>query len=384
MAPGKRLSLFVFVDAFGWELVSRHGFLNDLIVRRAPMGTIFGYSSTCVPTILTGKLPREHGHFAFYRYDPAQSPFRAYRPLRWLPTVVASRARVRNKLSRVVEKLHGFTGYFQLYNMPFEHLHLFDYSEKRDIYRPGGINGGCPIIVDLLEEKAVPYVLPSWRLTDDERYRIVHEAVDARSISFAFLFLGKLDGVLHMQGTRSEQVTAKIREYERMLTNLVATAKARYGDVRLFVFSDHGMTDTTEPCDVMGRVERLGLRFGVDYAAAYDSTMARFWFMNDEARKRIEEALAHEPNGRILSDETLQAWGCDFPGRAYGELFFLTNPGRLLCPSFMGARPIAAMHGYDPFDKDSVAAFQTSVEDVELPARLDGVCDIMRREVLAS
>ena len=382
MARRQRLSLFVFIDAFGWELVSRYGFLDNLIKRRAPMGTIFGYSSTCVPTILTGKLPREHGHFAFYRYDPKHSPFKWYRPLQLLPEAIASRARVRNQLSRVVERLHGFTGYFQLYNMPFKYLHLFDYSEKRDLYRPGGINGGAPTLFAALEERGVPYALPSWRLTDDERYASARKDIENAAVPFAFLFFGKLDGLLHYHGTGAQQVQDKIREYERMLTELVETARKGYEDVRLFVFSDHGMTDTTTPCDVIGRIERLGLRFGVDYAAAYDSTMARFWFMSAEARKRIEDALAQEPNGRALSEATLAEWGCDFPGHAYGELFFLCNPGRLLCPSFMGARPITAMHGYDPFDKDSIAAFQTSVEDVELPTRLDGVFNIMKREAL--
>ena len=53
------LRLYCFIDALGWKLAEQHGFLQDLLVTRAPLGTLLGYSSTCDPSILTGKLPRE-------------------------------------------------------------------------------------------------------------------------------------------------------------------------------------------------------------------------------------------------------------------------------------------------------------------------------------
>ncbi len=71
----KRISLFVFIDALGWELLKRHSFLDDILITKEPLGTIFGYSSTCDPTIITGKLPRYHGHFSFFYFNPEGSPF---------------------------------------------------------------------------------------------------------------------------------------------------------------------------------------------------------------------------------------------------------------------------------------------------------------------
>ncbi|MBI2951474.1 hypothetical protein HYY27_05230, partial [bacterium] len=65
MLPDRRkLALFVFIDAFGWEILRRRPFLDDLLKVKAPLTTVLGYSSTCDPTILTGRLPREHGHFS--------------------------------------------------------------------------------------------------------------------------------------------------------------------------------------------------------------------------------------------------------------------------------------------------------------------------------
>ena len=74
----RSLSIFVFIDALGWRIYRRHQarFLSGELHTREPLGTVFGYSSTCDPTIITGRLPPEHGHFSFFVYDPAHSPFR--------------------------------------------------------------------------------------------------------------------------------------------------------------------------------------------------------------------------------------------------------------------------------------------------------------------
>ena len=40
------------------------------------------------------------------------------------------------------------------------------------------------------------------------------------------------------------------------IRGLYEKAVAHYGDVSLFLFSDHGMTDIKEVCDVMGRIDK--------------------------------------------------------------------------------------------------------------------------------
>lgn len=381
MPDQHKLSLFVFIDALGWELVRRHAFLDDLLSAKAPLGTVLGYSSTCDPTILTGRLPREHGHFAFFCYNPSESPFRPFRSLAALPGFLTRRARVRRLMSKAIRRYLGYTGYFQIYNVPFHHLPLFDYSEKRDIYQPGGINGGVPTIFDQLREREIPFHLSNWRRGEAENLRSLEAAVISGGVRFAYLYLASLDADLHAHGTRSPVVSNKIRWYEHQLRRLVTLAGERYGAVNVYVFSDHGMTDVSEVCDLMAGVDRLDLRFGVDYAAVYDSTLARFWFLNEPARDRIAAALAAEPRGRILSAGELADYGCDFADRRYGELFFLMKPGVLICPSFMGARPLAGMHGYAPEHRDSLATFASNAAPDPMPRRLDELYHLMLNEV---
>ena len=379
---GRRLTLCVFIDGFGWELIQRHSFLDDLLVTKAPLGTVLGYSSTCIPTILTGSLPQVHGHLSFFYYNPEGSPFGACRYLSVLPRFITDRGRVRRWISKAIQRLYGFTGYFQIYNVPFEVLPLFDYSEKRDIYRPGGINLGTPTIFDHLREEGVPHHVSDWRASEESNIRALEGVLLEAEVEFAYLYLASMDALLHAHGTRSPAVKEKIAWYDRHIRLLIEEAGRRYAEVRVFIFSDHGMTDTRETCDLMARVEGLGLRFGVDYAAAYDSTMARFWFLNDEARKRILEALGEERRGRILSDGEMKRYGCDFPDRRYGQAFFLLDPGVLLCPSFMGLKPIAGMHGYDPEDPDSLAMFASNVKVDSPPRRLDDLHALMKKEAV--
>jgi hypothetical protein len=59
-----KLTLFLFVDAFGWEVLKKNPlFLKGRIKDKMPLKTIFGYSSACDPSIITGKTPQEHGHW---------------------------------------------------------------------------------------------------------------------------------------------------------------------------------------------------------------------------------------------------------------------------------------------------------------------------------
>ena len=375
------LVLAVFVDAFGWEIVRARGFLDDVFTVRRPLGTVFGYSSTCIPSVLTVLRPRDHGHFSFFYHDPARSPFRPLAPLGLLPRALTRRGRVRHQLSRLVQRAYGYTGYFQLYNMPFEHLALFDYSEKRDLYQPGGIRSGAPTLFDACRRRGIPFSLSDWRAPEASNFARLERDLERGEVPFAYLYLASLDAIMHDTTKSSPQAEAHLQGYERALGRVLQLARTRYDEVRVHLFSDHGMATITATCDLMARVERLGLRFGVDYAAAYDSTMARFWFLADGARDRIVSALHEERAGHWLDDATLAAWGVDFPGQTYGQAIFLLDPGVLLVPSFMGETRLAGMHGYAPDHADSVAHYASNVQVATPPRDLTDMKALLLAEV---
>ena len=98
---GKHLTLFMFIDAVGWEIIKKNDFCAQALPFRYPSKMQFGYSSTAIPTILSGKKPVEHKHFSFYYYDPVKSPFKIFKYLllQYLPGRIFNRWRVRHLLS---------------------------------------------------------------------------------------------------------------------------------------------------------------------------------------------------------------------------------------------------------------------------------------------
>jgi predicted AlkP superfamily pyrophosphatase or phosphodiesterase len=374
-----KVSIVVFIDALGWEVLRNRRFLEEELPFRSKLRSVFGFSSACVPSILTGNQPRDHGHWSFFYHTRERSPFRPLRMLRWLPGSLADRGRVRNWISKLVKRAYGFKGYFQLYNMPFRLIDRFDYCEKRDLFRPGGMNKGESIF-DRLERSGTKYHCSDWRQGEDANLESLKASLAEGEIPFAFLYMASMDALLHQVGKSSDQVDAKLEWYEQRLRELMALAREHYDEVRLFVCSDHGMATVEHTVDIGSQVDALGLNEGRDFIATYDSTMARFWFNSDEARRRITALLNTIPEGRILPDKELAALGCDFDGQQYGELIFLLDAGVLIVPSHMGTKPITGMHGYHPDHPDSDASLLSNVPP---PVRSDCITDvfhIMRAE----
>ncbi len=357
------LHLFIMVDACGWEILQGRPFLQKLAPHRRKLESVFGYRSTCVPSILSGRWPDEHRNWCYFVYDPENSPFRSLRALRWLPAAVTGRRIFRRWLTKFVKVQLKFRGYFDLYNIPFRFIHLFDFTEKKSPLKPKGMNRG-PNIFDILEERKVPYfVTDPTRPEPENRDRLIAD-IAAERIDFAFQYWAGLDGLLHMAGNDSPKIAVKLDEYEDWITRTVDAAKGHYEEVRLHVFSDHGMANCDEHLDLRKVIDALPLEFGVDYAAVYDSTMARFWFLTEKARPLIEKALAGVSEGRVMPEDELRGFRAFFEDGYFGELIFLVREGVLIVPSHMGERPIRAMHGYYPYDPQSYATLLTSHDGV--------------------
>ena len=357
------LPLFIMLDACGWEIVRNDPFLETLAPTRKKLTSVFGYSSACVPSIVSGRWPEDHRNWSYFVYDPQNSPFKFLKPLRWFPKAVTSRRIFRRWLTKLVRNQLRFQGYFDLYNIPFEHISLYDFSEKKSPLKPQGMNRG-PNIFDFLQSKGINYYSSDPDLSEEQNYPRLLSAIATGKIDFAFSYWPGLDGLLHRVGNQSPEIPKKLRLYEEWINKVVQTAREHYAEVRLYVFSDHGMANCDELLDLKSKVEALPAKMGRDYAVVYDSTMARFWFFNENAKRQVVQLLQNVPEGRIMPDQELKELRAFFPDRYFGELIFLVREGVLIVPSHMGERPIRAMHGYHPSEKHSFATLFTNQRDV--------------------
>jgi len=368
------ISIFVFIDAFGWEIYQRYGFLKNLLPYAKKLETTFGFSSAADPSILTGRYPDEHTHWSSFVYDPYNSPFKPLRLLSYLPPALVNNWTVRHNLSKVIKKLYRYTGYFEMYLVPFAYLPYFDYLEKKDYYVPGGIMQ-TDTIFDWCVKKEIPYFCSNWRHNEEDIVKENLQAISTGKPEFCFVYLPKLDAVMHEFGPESWQTAMKLEWLETQVQKIYSYAQRIYHKVNLSVFSDHGMAPVSRAVDIQALVEKTNLKYGVDYLAFYDSTMVRFWFLTQDSRNIMEQILNSIPEGRILPEEELKQMHVHFPHNKFGEMFFLMQEGILINPSFMGNKVIKGMHGYHPRDAHSSAVL---LSNQVLPGSINSIIHIRR------
>ena len=221
--------------------------------------------------------------------------------------------------------------------MPPSLLPLFDWTEKRSIYARGGIGGGRSIFDRLAERGAAHHVYTYHQHRDAEIFDQAGRDLAAGESGFYFLYLSEVDALLHHHFHDRQKVDEKLDWYAGELRRLFTAARTADPEATFTIFSDHGMAPVREHYPLVDQVEALGFHAPSQYLAIYDSTMARFWFFDEAARREIVALLESVPCGRVVPDAELQELGVWFPDRRYGELILLLHPGWLLAGSRFNA-----------------------------------------------
>jgi predicted AlkP superfamily pyrophosphatase or phosphodiesterase len=165
-------------------------------------------------------------------------------------------------------------GYFDLYNIPFKYIHLFDFTEKKSPLKPEGMNRGTNIF-DTLEAANVPYYVTDTLQPEEEHLRALKAHIESERIDFAFQYWAALDGLLPMVGNDSPETPLKLDHYEKWIGEVMDLAKKHYKHVDLHVFSDHGMANCDVLLDLRAKVDELGLKLGVDYEVTHISHICK-------------------------------------------------------------------------------------------------------------
>ena len=367
----KTIEIFLFIDALGWKIVNEHDFLTDMLPYRKKINMQFGYSSSAIPTILSGKTPAEHGHLGLFRFAPEVSPFKKLSQWAWFfkPASFWNRGRVRHHLSKLLKKIYGFTGYFQLYRMPLWKLKFMDYCEKKNLFVANGMED-IANLHDVLSSKKVDFHISDWHLSDDENYCAAEKAIEDGK-NFLFVYTASFDGVLHDKINDIPAIRTKLDEIRKRIGHLYRKAEEYAECVHFTVISDHGMTPLAGTVDIMSRIAQSGLIFGRDYGGCFDSTMARFYYLTENSRRVIREIMKEFP-GRFLSCEEEKKYKIYRSDRAFGDEIFLLEAGVQIVPSDMGDKALNGMHGFIPEDQHSFAAM---LSNTALPENIEHVAD---------
>ena len=357
-----KASIFVLMDALGWEWIKDHPFLKSAAPYRRPLDSVLGFSTAAIPSILTGRFPEEHGRLSLFHRANGHSPFNKLKLICAMPPAIVENRYARFAVKTIARRMNNLTGYFQLYGIPLSYLPKLDICEKRNIYAPGGIPGSTSIF-DLLASSGNSYKAYCYHDGTDQQLLASIEA-DLRTggPKFYFLYLAELDYYLHLHADDRAGVAGVLEKYSAAIAHLHEVAVETYGAADIHVFGDHGMAPTVATVNIQAMLAPLPISSPADYLCLLDSTMARFWFFSERARELVTAALKDVDGGKWLDPGDLKDLHSWFPDGKYGEKIFLTEPGTVIAPSHMGERAMAGMHGFLPSAPHSRSGFVSSVD----------------------
>jgi hypothetical protein len=371
-ATRARRLLFVFVDALGpAQLDALRAPLGGLPHARTLDG-ILGYSSGALPTILTGRAPREHGRMCLFA-RAAHDGDSLLSPLRWLgllPRVVHERGVVRRALGKLLARASDVRGYVALHRVPPAKFRWLDLPERDDLFGAREVGGAPTFLADARDAGLSVYASP-WQLGDEARWAATDEALRCAAPDLCFLYAPALDATLHAHGNDTRRAYDIARDIGAQIDRARARMSADGRDVATIVVGDHGMGDVAATIDPRGVVDAMEAR-SPSLRSFVDSTMLRLWAPPHALeRARIAVARARWP-GRWLDAAALDARGAPTRGAPYGDAIFVLDEGVIFAPSHVGGHA-RGMHGYDLDAPSSRAALAS---DVEIPTAVRALSDV--------
>ena len=210
-------------------------------------------------------------------------------------------------------------------------------------------------IFDDLAASPARGLVRDWRTPEIASLAEFEAALAGGELDWGLIYLPGLDGLLHAEGSGGAGVAAHLAWYEERIRRLREAGSRGATEFRLYVFSDHGMSDVREGLDLITPLEGAFGRNGDDYLAFYDSTMVRVWADDPALRERIGAFLEGRPKGRLVADAERAGLGVAFSDRSQGDLTWVCDEGAIILPSYMGRTLLAGMHGYHPDAVDADA-----------------------------
>ena len=215
-------------------------------------------------------------------------------------------------------------------------------------------------IFHILEKHRMTYTMDGFTSLSDlgRRTHLTISELAAREISkntdFIPLYIGETDSIGHRYGRDIDSIRPTLRKVDKQLEDIYKMASS--ADYTFCVMGDHGMVPVNKKLDVKSFVEKTKCKLHKDYEAFYDSTMARFWFFNDEAKSIITRTLKENLSeyGIIVDNNNFSKYRIPLDVLAedgkpvYGELVWCANPGILVSPDYFhpSTESENGMHGY--------------------------------------
>ena len=298
------------------------------------------------PAFFAGLQPNECDVAHMFYFDPVNSPFRS----------IDICHRDRERITRALRKEAAKRGYSLVNNIgscaeiPLEMLKYFDFSEKYHTAEPGALNDKKTLFDYLRsnDKKWLWIAYPDFSGVTDDVLNMFLGKVTGQE-DFIYLHFSELDWIGHEFGPHSDEQRLVLKKIDGAIRQVYYKLNQTFDEVDGIIFGDHGQVEVTANVDIEKKLKETELEVGKDYVYFLDSTQARFWFFNNEARTAIVKLLTAMPEGRILSRDDLEKLHFTFNHNRFGDLLFIVNDGNGIFPNyFQRSAPCKGLHGYLP------------------------------------
>lgn len=383
----KEIKAYIYIDALGWKTAS--DFMADVFSYRRGVKSQLGYSAAALSAVLSGEAPARHGVFCDFYLDRKNSPFKRFKYLKYFfgagmhPACLFNRKPVREAISKASARLCKYSGRLNLYRVPYDYLQYFDTVQKRDVASLGGL---FPVenLRDVLENSGVSFYMSDWRKSQGEDLSLAVDSI-SKGAEFLFVCVRGLGDFLMCNADNKAAVDGRLKACREDILKILNALRSSGRPYKLTVMSGLGMLPCSGSVDLKKAVDGLNLKYGSDYIAFYDSTMARFWYMNSSAKERIRAELSTlKYSGGFISGEQKNEYGILFEDGRFGEDIFLLNGGFQIAPSYISVKPFKASCGYSPDIEGTRASFLSTRNPEFEPESVSDFFMLMKSDIGAA
>jgi len=241
--------------------------------------------------------------------------------------------------------------------IPAKHLRYFKTCLQKGYTEENCFSPCLKTLFDVARENGISYnfIHPPIQLERQATDKIVKGIIDKTISDLTILHLGSLDIIGHNYGPNTEEMEQGIKKIDSAVSNITQAITESASNIRLIIFSDHGMSPIHEYLNISEIMNDLPVSAGDDYLMFLDSTMARFWFHNSDAKKEILNALSKYEQGHILESGECAKYHIDDLNREHGEIIYAVDDGVAIYPDyFRRHNPPKGMHGYASPDDNPI------------------------------
>ena len=372
----KEITITVILDGFRPDYIDHTDFMKDIssldICYTSISQEPFGFTSTA-PAFLSGVYPKTAGTCFAFMYSPKTSPFRFLKifKIARLMRVAGKNKRVERFFRKLLHTISSVVGDMIVIQPEMVEYNLLQY------FAFSAANPAIPTLFNIFDEhnkKWAYFRMDINKKSGRGRFmtpKNVMKKLSEDTYDYISIYIPNTDWIGHKYGPDSEEIINAIKKIDDYLKNLYVSLKSKYKIVNMILFADHGMVEIKNCVDIWDHLQKLRFEMGRDYVVFLDSTVARFWFRNNDAKKDIIAMLSKIDNGRILTDEDYERYKIKFEDNRFGDLMWLADPKTLIFPNFFQWDEAArGMHGYDPSYPDNQGLFMMILnKDIELEKR---------------